>query len=52
MILNPKETTIAYRCPGCGQGVKSIVGVFSLTGDKMKGARGCSAAPAAGLFCR
>lgn len=36
MILNPKETTIAYRCPGCGQGVKSIVGVFSLTGDKMK----------------
>lgn len=36
MIINPKQTTIAYRCPRCGQGVKSIVGIFSLTGDKMK----------------
>lgn len=36
MIISPKETNIAYRCPRCGQGVKSVVGIFSLTGDKMK----------------
>ncbi len=36
MVLDPKQTTIAYRCPACGQGVKSIVGVFGLTGSKMR----------------
>ncbi len=36
MILNPKETTIAYRCPICGSFVMSIVGVFSLSGDHIK----------------
>lgn len=36
MIITPKETNIAYRCPRCGQGIKSIVGIFSLTGDKLK----------------
>ena len=36
MIITPKETNIAYRCPKCGQGVKSVVGIFSLTGDKLK----------------
>ncbi len=36
MIIKPKQTSIAYRCPRCGQGIKSVVGIFSLTGDKMK----------------
>ena len=36
MIITPKSTTVAYRCPGCGQAVKSMVGVFSLSGDMIK----------------
>ncbi|MBQ4561165.1 MAG: hypothetical protein IJA55_02395 [Clostridia bacterium] len=36
MILDSKETTVAYRCPHCGAGVMSVVGVFSLTGDMIK----------------
>lgn len=36
MILDKKETTIAYRCPVCGVTVTSIVGVFALTGDMLK----------------
>ena len=36
MILNSRETCIAYRCPYCGTGVKSMVGVFSLSGAVKK----------------
>lgn len=36
MVINPKETNIAYRCPRCGKGIKSVVGIFSLTSDKLK----------------
>ena len=36
MIIRPKNTTIAYRCPSCGGAVKSMVGVFSLSGDMIK----------------
>ncbi|MBQ8508517.1 MAG: hypothetical protein IJ493_01280 [Clostridia bacterium] len=36
MILNSRETCIAYRCPYCGSGVKSMVGVFSLSGAMKK----------------
>lgn len=36
MILDAKQTTVAYRCPHCGSGVMSIVGVFSLTADMVK----------------
>lgn len=36
MILDKKETTLAYRCPHCGSTVTSIVGVFSLTGDMLR----------------
>ena len=36
MIIQPKNTTIAYRCPACGQAVKSMVGVFALSGDMIK----------------
>ncbi|MBO4216915.1 MAG: hypothetical protein J5940_03120 [Clostridia bacterium] len=36
MIIKPKDTTVAYRCPYCGGAVKSVVGVFSLSGDMIK----------------
>lgn len=36
MILTEKETTLAYRCPRCGAGVLSMVGIFSLSGDLLK----------------
>ncbi|MBE6548374.1 MAG: hypothetical protein E7667_05825 [Ruminococcaceae bacterium] len=36
MVLNVKQTTVAYRCPECGSGVLSPVGVFSLSGDMVK----------------
>ncbi len=36
MVLKPKETTVAYRCPECGSLVMSMVGVFTLTADMMR----------------
>lgn len=36
MILDKKESTIAYRCPYCGDTVTSVVGIFSLSGDMIK----------------
>ncbi|MBE6614310.1 MAG: hypothetical protein E7631_03295 [Ruminococcaceae bacterium] len=36
MVLAPKETTVAYRCPECGALVMSMVGVFTLTADMMR----------------
>lgn len=36
MILEPKKTTVAYRCPECGAGVLSIVGMFSLSANLLK----------------
>ena len=36
MVLDLKETTVAYRCPHCGAGVMSIVGVFSLSAQMFK----------------
>ena len=36
MILEPKQTTVAYRCPHCGAGVMSAVGLFHLTGHMIK----------------
>lgn len=36
MVLTPKETTVAYRCPECGALVMSMVGVFSLTADMLR----------------
>lgn len=36
MVLDPKQTTVAYRCPRCGAGVMSLVGLFSLTADMIK----------------
>ncbi len=36
MVLNPKQTTVAYRCPHCGAGVMSVVGLFALSADMLK----------------
>ncbi len=36
MILNQRETTIAYRCPHCGSFTKSMVGAFLLSSDMMR----------------
>ena len=36
MVLDTKQTTVAYRCPECGAGVMSMVGVFSLSAEMMK----------------
>ncbi len=36
MILKSKETTVAYRCPKCGQMIFSVVGIFSLSGDLVR----------------
>ena len=36
MILNPKQTTVAYRCPSCGAGIMSVVGLFNLNADMVK----------------
>ena len=41
MILNSKETTVAYRCPKCGKMVFSVIGVFTLSGDMFKLKCGC-----------
>ncbi len=41
MILNSKETTVAYRCPKCGKMVFSVIGVFTLSGDMLKLKCGC-----------
>lgn len=36
MVIEPKQTTLAYRCPHCGAGIMSAVGVFALGGDMLK----------------
>ncbi len=33
MVIDSKQTTVAYRCPACGAGVMSVVGLFSLSVD-------------------
>lgn len=36
MILQSKQTTVAYRCPHCGAGVMSVIGLFNLSADMIK----------------
>ena len=36
MVLDSKQTTVAYRCPHCGTGVMSAVNVFALSADMVK----------------
>ena len=36
MVLNSKQTTVAYRCSHCGAGVMSLVDPFVLSADMVK----------------
>lgn len=36
MVINSKQTTLAYRCPSCGAGVMSAVDIFKLSADMVK----------------
>ena len=36
MVIESKQTTVAYRCPHCGAGVMSIVDIFALAADMVK----------------
>ena len=36
MVLDAKQTMVAYRCPHCGAGVMSVVGFFALSADMIK----------------
>ena len=36
MVLDSKQTTVAYRCPHCGAGIMSAVGLFALSADMVK----------------
>ncbi len=36
MVLEKKQTTIAYRCPACGAGVMSMVDIFALAAPMIK----------------
>ncbi len=36
MVIDNKQTTIAYRCPHCGSIVRSVVGIFSLSAEMIR----------------
>ena len=36
MVLESRQTTVAYRCPQCGAGVMSVVNLFNLCADMIK----------------
>ena len=36
MVLEPKKTTVGYRCPHCGAGVISVASMLSLGADMLK----------------
>ncbi len=36
MILEPKKTTVAYRCNICGEGIMGLVGGFELGGSMLR----------------
>lgn len=36
MVIENKQTTIAYRCPTCGAGVMSVVDIFALSAPMIK----------------
>ncbi len=36
MVISPKQTTVAYRCPHCGTGVMSAVSLFHLRGNMVR----------------
>ena len=43
MVIEKKQTTIAYRCPKCGAGVMSVVDVFTLSAPMIKLKCNCGA---------
>ena len=36
MVLESKNSTVAYRCPSCGSGVMSVIDTFRLSADMVK----------------
>ncbi len=36
MMLQPKDITVSYRCPHCGEFVQSIGGIFALSGNLIR----------------
>mgnify|MGYP003294672595 CR=1 FL=1 len=42
MILSPKETVIAYRCPDCGEATVGLVGRFALSANMVRLKCSCS----------
>lgn len=36
MIIEPKKTFVAYRCPSCGQAVIGFAGAFALKADMLR----------------
>ncbi|MBQ8441638.1 MAG: hypothetical protein IJX19_13325 [Clostridia bacterium] len=36
MVLETKQTTVAYRCPHCGVGIMSAIDIFALKADMIK----------------
>ena len=36
MVIQPKETYVAYRCPYCGQAVIGFAGSFALSADMLR----------------
>lgn len=36
MVLESKQSTVAYRCPSCGSGVMSVIDAFRLSADMIK----------------
>lgn len=41
MVIQKQEATVGYHCPACGAGVRSAVGIFSLSGDLFRLKCGC-----------
>lgn len=50
MILESKQTTLAYRCPRCGAGVMSIVGLFTASGHAARVKCDCGGSEMTAVF--
>ena len=52
MVLEPKNTTVGYRCPHCGAGVISVVGMLSIGADMLKLKCDCGKSELAVVFTK
>ena len=52
MVLEQKQTTVAYRCPHCGAGVMSIVNLFALSADMVRLKCTCGASDMTVVYTR